>query len=219
MSHGLGRIPVKDDRDNLFTMEGELPKVLPELPSNRYYTTPGLPLDQKSTPMCVGYATRGLLNTGPVTNLKGPTAVDIYHHAQQLDGIPGEDYDGTNDRGSLKYLKTLGYVTRYVWTHNAQTAMTWVLAQGPVLIGINWYSSFDKPDKSFVLKVTPTAKVRGGHEVLVVGANMENGLFRCMNSWGENWGEHGRFWLPAELLQRLLNEGGDCVSPTEVLVP
>lgn len=215
---GLGRVYTPDPRDDLFTMESLLPEVVTGLPPSRYYSTPGMPLNQGATPMCVGYATRGLLNAGPVSNMGGPDAPTIYHNAQLLDGIPGTAYDGTNDRGSMKYLQSLGYITSYVWTRSAQTAMNWILSgRGCLLIGINWYSSFDNPGASATLRITPTAHVRGGHEVLLIGANQTNGLFRGINSWGSNWGQNGRFWLPAEVLQRLINEQGDVCTPSEIL--
>lgn len=215
---GLGRIHAPDPRDYpLSRSAAALPPTTP-LPAYWYWRAPSLPLDQGATPMCVGYSSRGLLNAAPVLNEHGPSAADIYHGAQANDEWDGTNYDGTSARGAMKYLRSLGYISAYVWAQSVDEAARWVAYNGPMLLGLTWLTSYDDPGPSGVLKRTPTATVRGGHEVLVIGLNSKRALFRCMNSWG-SWSQHGRFWVPFELMDQILGEDADLVTPTEILVP
>ena len=38
------------------------------------------------------------------------------------------------------------------------------------------------------------------HALVIVGEDTTKRRFRIANSWGENWGDHGYFWLPYEFL-------------------
>jgi hypothetical protein len=216
---GLGRKFAPDDRDIPITRSGGMPAPSAPLPTSRYWRTRGLPLDQGDTPQCVGFASRGWLNSGPVYNEGGPDSATIYHGAQLNDEWDGEDYDGTSARGAMKYLQSLGMVSAYVWARAVSEAERWVAFNGPLLLGLDWRDSFDEPASDGVLRLPPTASIRGGHEVLIVGVNTRRAMFRMMNSWGAGWAQHGRAWMPYELLDRLLSETADVVTPTEVLVP
>jgi C1A family cysteine protease len=77
-----------------------------------------------------------------------------------------------------------------------------VLAAGkPVLIGMSVYASFENPEVAETGQV-PMPKRReqlmGGHAVLVVGYEQKEYIIR--NSWGEDWGDNGYFYLPQEYL-------------------
>lgn len=54
--------------------------------------------------------------------------------------------------------------------------------------------------KGDIVKFEPgkNTKDYGGHAVLFVGWKMINGVFhwRIQNSWGADWGDHGRAWIP-----------------------
>ncbi len=39
---------------------------------------------------------------------------------------------------------------------------------------------------------------RGGHAVLMVGYDDSKHCWLVRNSWGEQWGEEGYFWMPYE---------------------
>jgi C1A family cysteine protease len=43
-------------------------------------------------------------------------------------------------------------------------------------------------------------KALGGHAVMAVGYNDEEGRFYVRNSWGEDWGIKGYFTMPYEYL-------------------
>ncbi len=212
--YGLGRLSREDARDQAYPLRALLSPTSVPLPVYKYWKT-GPILNQGNTPTCVGHASRQWLTSSPVPDKGGPTAQDIYHGAQVNDGTPGEAYSGTDDRGAMKYLQALGYVSAYHWTASADEAATYVLTQGTCLIGVDWYEGMFTPDVHGVIR--RTGNVAGGHELLIVGYNRTRGLFRLCNSWGASWGQHGKCWLRGEDLQALLDAGGDCLAPTQAM--
>src|SRR6266536_3004621 len=67
---------------------------------------------------------------------------------------------------------------------------------GPVITGVNWYSSFDAPDKSTgLVEIAADATVRGGHEIVAEGIDAENELVWFWNSWGTVYALGGRFCM------------------------
>jgi C1A family cysteine protease len=82
------------------------------------------------------------------------------------------------------------------------------LAQGhPFITGITIYSSFETDEVArtgFVPMPTRNDSVAGGHAVCVIGYNTDiNGgdYYEVRNSWGEDWGDAGNFWIPAAYLE------------------
>lgn len=76
-----------------------------------------------------------------------------------------------------------------------------VIASGlPVVFGFTVYSSFEgqniaetgiMPMPNFTYET-----VMGGHCVLACGYDDTQQRLLCRNSWGENWGDKGYFWMP-----------------------
>lgn len=213
-ARGMGRIATADPDDARFPLRALL---RPEaaVPDQRTWHV-GPILDQGQTPMCVGYATRQWLTSSPVPDKGGPSAPAIYHGAQANDSTPGEGYDGTDDRGAMKFLQSLGYVGPYHWTATADEAATYVLTTGGVLIGVAMYAGMEEAAGG-VMRLT--GDILGGHEMFVAGYNRKRGLFRVVNSWGTGWAERGRAWLSGEDLQHLLATGGDCCAPVQTAPP
>jgi hypothetical protein len=209
--YGLGRIATTDAQDAAYPLRALLAPA-PALPTQKYWKT-GAILDQGQTPMCVGFSARQWLTSWPVPDTGGPDAQTIYHGAQRNDDTPGEAYDGTDDRGAMKYLQSLGYVSAYHWTASAEDAATYVLTQGGLLVGVDWTEGMFTPDVHGVIR--PTGKAAGGHELFVGGYNRTRGLFRLVNSWGSAWGQAGKCWLAGEDLQRLIDAGGDVCAPVQ----
>ena len=75
------------------------------------------------------------------------------------------------------------------------------LASGyPFVVGISIYESFLNKEVSKTGNVNMpninTEKCLGGHAVLVVGYSNEKQQWIIRNSWGDNWGDKGYFYLP-----------------------
>jgi C1A family cysteine protease len=74
------------------------------------------------------------------------------------------------------------------------------LAEGfPFVYGFTVYESFESQevtDTGNVPMPGPNEAVLGGHAVLAVGYDDEEGVFIVRNSWGPHWGDAGYFYMP-----------------------
>jgi hypothetical protein len=96
------------------------------------------------------------------------------------------------------------------------------LRKQPFLIGFTVFDSFDGEQitKTGIMPMPqPGEKENGGHAVTVIGYDwdfhnnpvaLRSGLdvnklptkmYEVQNSWGSAWGDHGRFWMPAEFME------------------
>lgn len=71
----------------------------------------------------------------------------------------------------------------------------------PVLLGSTWYESWFTPGRYGMLP-NPDSDA-GGHAFCAIGYSNSivcpdgsKGALRCVNSWGEEWGDKGDFYLP-----------------------
>lgn len=78
------------------------------------------------------------------------------------------------------------------------------LAEGygyPVIFGFSVYDSFDDIGTDGIMKIPEkTESMLGGHAVLAVGYDTTKNVFICRNSWGEDWGDKGYFYMPFEYI-------------------
>ena len=168
---------------------------------------------------CTGNACLGHLGIDPFyANEKGVTfdentAVDLYSLATQVDGLGGGQFP-PNDRGSstlgvLKAAQQKKWIKSYHWSFDFMTLLQVLVQVGPVIVGVNWYDSFDNPTGSGNVGISPNASIRGGHEFVLFGVDVEKQEIACDNSWGTDWGDQGRFYLSWHDMQRLLAEEGE----------
>ena len=71
----------------------------------------------------------------------------------------------------------------------------------PVVFGFTVYQSFESEEvaKTGIMSMpNKNEKVLGGHAVAAVGFNENSFIIR--NSWGEQWGENGYFYMPNEFI-------------------
>lgn len=190
-------------------------------------------LDQGDVGSCTGNATVGSLGTTPVYEalpvnhrpLDEQLAVQIYSDAEVIDG------DGPyppNDNGSTgpsvgQVAVSDGYAAKFDHYTDIDSTLQ-ALQDDPVMLGMNWYSSFDTPDANGVVVISRGAYVRGGHEVVARGYDAAKQMIKLDNSWGTSWGVNGSFYMSAATLKRLLIEGGDAtvlrpLAPVPVPVP
>jgi hypothetical protein len=216
---GLGRRPAPDPRDERHLIRPLLAVPLEEAPNSRFWYDNAWWGDQGNTPKCVEFGWQHFLADGPITH-KGPRPViqpigTLYHEAQLVDEWPGEGYDGTSVRAGAKALQARGLIGEYLWAWDAETVLTTILTKSPVVVGVNWYSSFDTPDKDGVIRIS--GSIRGGHAFELNGGNRARGMVRAKQSWRrDRYGKNGRFWLPMEVLDRLIHEDGEAALATEV---
>lgn len=172
----------------------------------------GHAFDQGSLGSCTGNAAAAMLMTKPFwrsgRHLTERSAVKFYTYAtihDPFDGAYPPTDTGSDGNSVMLALRNYGYVKK--WTHAfGMDEVIRALQIACGITGVNWYSGMDEPDSEGIVKVS--GWVRGGHEFLVSGVNLERELLECWNSWGL-WGLQGRFFIPLEGYDRLLMEEGD----------
>jgi hypothetical protein len=186
-------------------------------------------LDQGNLGSCTGNAMVGAAGTTPVYDalpvghmtLNEAGAVSLYGAATRLDGYPGSyppDDTGSDGLSVCKAAQNAGLLSGYTHCFDLNTALQ-ALSAGPVLIGCNWYDSFDNPDSSGLVAISSGAQVRGGHEIVARGLNTSSMLVFLDNSWGPSWGNSGSFSMSWDTLTRLLAEQGDATVPIPATLP
>lgn len=186
-------------------------------------------LNQGSLGSCTGNAAEGAIGSGDLypalpANLPArPTgdadvdenqAVALYSAATSLDSYAGEyppDDTGSDGLSVAKAALAAGLISGYTHATSLDAALT-ALAQRPVIAGINWYSSFDEPDRSGRIAIKRGAYVRGGHEICLDELDVERRLIGFTNSWGSSWGLEGRAFISWDDFERLLSEDGDVTA-------
>lgn len=191
----------------------------------------GIVLDQGSEGACVGFAWTGELLAQPEAPKKQPPfkhgnqlAKSFYYEAQKIDEWPGEDYSGTSVLAGAKIMKQKGFIEEYRWCFNIADIRDAVISEGPVVLGVPWYSGMYQTSEDG--RVILSGKKVGGHAILITGYNpkMKFGdkyleVFRWRNSWGESYGINGSGWIEAKLLNKLIKEGGEACVPMQRKVP
>ena len=175
--------------------------------------------DQGELGSCTGNAIAGGLMTDPhyrpARVLGEVEAVALYSVASNyFDAIPGgwPPIDtGSTGLAVAKAAQNLGYISSYGWAFGLDEALR-ALVVAPIIIGINWYSSFDFPSSTGNITITKNAYVRGGHEVVLDRINVSKKTVGGMNSWGPYYGVNGRFKMGWATFGRLLNEHGDATQ-------
>lgn len=186
--------------------------------------------DQGLLGSCTGNAALGACGTQPLfsalvsDDLPDPiwtedTAVAVYSQATQLDTFPGTyppQDTGSSGLAAAKALLQMHYISGYTHAFDIDAALT-ALQNGPVITGVNWYEGFDTPDEDGLVRVD--GEVRGGHEFIVDGIDVDNKLVWATNSWGPTWGVRGRFCFSWDDWERLLQEDGDVTVLVPVTLP
>lgn len=88
-------------------------------------------------------------------------------------------------------------------TQSAHSFMASVFFGRPVVFGFTVFDSFETkigPDGVMPFPDIHRERLLGGHAVVIVGYRQINSHlhFEVRNSWGDQWGDRGYFWMPAE---------------------
>jgi hypothetical protein len=190
-------------------------------------------LNQGGTGACTGNAFEGAIGTLPLFDVipenhpRKPTgdadtdegqAITFYSEATHLDkyrgSFPPVD-TGSNGLSVCKAGVKAGVISGYQHCFSLDSALK-ALSTQPVITGISWYDTFDRPDSNGVLTITPYSSVRGGHELVLDEIRVDDRLIGGTNSWDYSWGMEGRFYIPWAIFERLMHEEGDVTVPLPV---
>ncbi len=234
-AHGLGRLPSRPDPRNF-----RLVRYLPEpraarvwLPVPRPPKVWRLPvlLNQGTTPRCIGFGTTHYIDAEPLAHTFGANYADeLYAECKKIDGYP--DMEGSTVHAAAKVLRSRGLIQAYAWAKHLGEVREWLLTQGPMVAGINWYRGMNQPDARGYIK--PTGPQEDGHCFAITGWIPRSRLsilwddVLCPNTWGPEWncptlpldGHRqsfpGYFLLKAWDLGRLMAAQGEVLAAVEV---
>lgn len=197
-------------------------------------------LDQGKEGACVGFgfSHEALATPVRVGGISPQFARErVYWEAQKADEWPGGSYpgaspvyEGTSVLSGAKAMQAVGLYTGYYWALNIEQLALGVGYSGPAVLGFNWYEGMMRPNAGNF--ITPTGKQIGGHCICAIGVkihwkswvnklvsstwenvDIERSYLTLHNSWGPDWGEHGRCRISLKDADRLLNERGDACFP------
>ena len=158
-----------------------------------------------------------------------PSRLFIYYNERRMEGTIGSDAgamirdgiksvnkDGTTNENLWPYViekftqkppskayseAKLHQVIQYSRIVQDLDQMKSCLAEGyPFVFGFAVYSSFFKAQKGQIPMPSQSEKLMGGHAVLAVGYKDDTQQFIVRNSWGNNWGDAGYFYMPYQYL-------------------
>jgi C1A family cysteine protease len=72
------------------------------------------------------------------------------------------------------------------------------------VFGFTVFSSFESQDVAntgiMPMPNLKTEVVKGGHAIMAAGYDDSKEAVLIRNSWGEDWGENGYFWMPYDYI-------------------
>ena len=240
MDRTLDRLPQFDERSRNFPITAVV--------NTSVYTSKTWPCeiynDQGEEGACVGFGWSHELASEPaVVPTNYDVAFALYKRAQALDSWPGDNYSGTSVLAGAKAVQELRnnvgvqYMPEYRWAFGLSDLLLALAHQGPVVLGLNWYTGMFNVDSAGYLRVS--GDLAGGHCLLAVGVyivsavaeptsldqiDLDASYVILHNSWGRTWGIGGKCKMTLRDMQRLLNEQGEaCVQMVrnvdQVIVP
>jgi len=174
-------------------------------------------LDQGSEGACVGFGCAHELIAEPVPALSVDNRYArerIYWPAQTIDPWPGgayegaeSYYEGTSLLAGLRTVRRLGWCSEYRWSFTLDDLILGIANCGPAIVATEWLDDMAHPDGTGMIYAT--GKLQGHHCYIIRGADMDMGMFRIRNSWGEPWGIHGDAFISFEDFWRLMEHEGE----------
>lgn len=187
-------------------------------------TTP--PLDARDAAACTGYAAMAALSVlrrkdgrpELAAGYLSQEAVALYHRAQELDHVSGEEYAGTSVLAVMKAGVEAGHWSTYLWSKSTRdVAQVLLQLRVAVVVGLAWSSGCEEPDARGVIR--PTGRPAGGHALAVVGLRRQvagappGPYFVLQQSRGPAEGDRGLVYLHHQDLGRMLAGVGEAAVP------
>lgn len=101
--------------------------------------------------------------------------------------------------------------TQTYWRINSLSEYFKVIDDGrPVVWGIDWYSGYNGLRGPYI--VSPSGRYIGGHAVVGSGYDTNREVVITPTSFGERWGDKGRFYTPFHLFEQHIRKYGAFVN-------
>jgi len=75
--------------------------------------------------------------------------------------------------------------------------------KSPIVIGIPIFADFPKtavPEDFVYTRQTSDSRLLGYHAICIIGYDKPKQAFMMVNSWGPDWGNHGKLWLAEQFI-------------------
>lgn len=174
---------------------------------------------QRNTPRCTAYGSATWLAADPLhATVDWLRHLDVdgwYADNVAEDRAHGRSFlDGATTLAAMEVGKRRGYWDKYEWSYNLDVIRNTVHDQQPVIFGTDWFQSMWTRNADGVVKMPgATEKPAGGHLYCINGYDPKRGLYRNPETWND-----GDYWLPEELVKRLIGDGGECVLPHKLKI-
>jgi hypothetical protein len=146
----------------------------------------------------------------------------IYWPAQENDEWPGgsypgadPQYEGTSVTAAMAQAKALGYYDEYRWAFTDDDRVDGVIHDGPAVCGCWYTEGMFQPHPSGLVEVS--GQDVGGHCMAWIGVRFAHKLpgearmdiAILAQSWGTDFGDHGRIYVKLEDWLALLMRDGE----------
>jgi hypothetical protein len=225
---GLGHVKHWDVRNEGFPVEGvyqpaaravtaaraATPRVtFPRFRQWRYFP-------QGNTPRCTLFGSKTKLGAGNVTHPAafyrafGGDAGDqaAYEAIVARDRAAGRYYDeGATTLAAIQEGVARGWWgPEYRWATTVE-GMQDAIRVEPLLVGFNWYDTMWDRDAEGIVRLTARSRLAGGHFFCLNHYDAKRDLWRNPETWDD-----GDYWIPGDVIRRLLGEDGEAVATREL---
>ena len=178
---------------------------------------------EQDGPKCTGFSPLTLLAAAHPFNAPPPlirvdklvtpiTGDDWYELNQLFDRQHGRNFsEGATVTAAMEVGRLLGYFTEYRWAYTIRT-MQQANELAPLIAGTYWYPSMFERDGEGIVKMPGKYESAGdlGHQYVLNKYDAKRDLWRVPNTWGD-----GYYFIPGELMYRLVREEGEIAQITE----
>lgn len=195
------------------TYQGQIPSCTAHATTTMKYVDEGVRLSprfqyawSKYNDGYKGYGT-SFVNALSVLQEHGAAEEIMYPDENHLDQATYTDVKQIPERVSAVAVvhKSQSYVTNKLTKQNLMQML--MEFKKPLLIGGDWYQAYNRIGADGIMPIFSGTLV-GGHAFLGVGWRTVTDEWQliCQNSFGANWGDHGRFYIPESQLNQLYGQ-------------